>query len=111
MMNKIRTAQRASEFEPQEVQDIKATLKRIETYSMLAAKDMLTCDDVALLTGLSKSHVYKLTSTHQIPHYKPTGKMVYFDRSEIESWLRQNRVATEQEIQERAATYVATKSR
>lgn len=69
---------------------------------------MLCFDDVALLTGLSKSHLYKLTCSHQIPHYKPNGKQLYFDRVEVETWMKQNRVATEQEIEMRAATYVAT---
>ena len=67
-------------------------LKKIERNTALAAKRVLTFDDVALLTGLSKSHLYKLTSTHQIPHYKPNGKNIYFDRMEIENWMKQNRV-------------------
>lgn len=83
-------------------------LKRIEANCLLAAKNVLTFNDVVALTGLSKSYLYKLTSSHQIPHYKPIGKMVFFDRVELEKWLKQNRVPTEQEIQERAATYVAT---
>ena len=67
-------------------------LKKIERNTALAAKRVLTFDDVALLTGMSKSHLYKLTSTHQIPHYKPNGKNIYFDRVEIEDWMKQNRV-------------------
>lgn len=67
-------------------------LKKIERNTALAAKRVLTFDDVALLTGMSKSHLYKLTSTHQIPHYKPNGKNIYFDRVEIENWMKQNRV-------------------
>ena len=69
---------------------------------------MLTLEDVALLTGLSKSHLYRLTCTHQIPYYKPNGKQIYFDRAEIESWMKQNRVATQQEIEQTAVTYVTT---
>lgn len=51
--------------------EISKQLDRIERYSMLAAKNVLVLDDVVILTGLSKSHLYKLTCTHQIPHYKP----------------------------------------
>ena len=82
-------------------------LNRIEKYTLLSAKNVLSLDDVSVLTGLSKSHLYKLTCRHQIPHYKPNGKQVYFDRGEVENWMKQNRVATEQEIEEKAATYVA----
>lgn len=91
-----------------ELQEIKAYLKRIEEYTILAAKNVLCFEDVARLTGMSRSHLYKLTCTHQIPHYKLNGKTLYFDRKEIEAWMKQSRVATEQEIEMRAATYVAT---
>lgn len=83
-------------------------LNQILTYSLLAAKNVLTLEDVALLTGLSKSHLYRLTCTHQIPYYKPNGKQIYFDRAEIESWMKQNRVATQQEAEQAAIAYVVT---
>lgn len=88
--------------------EIGKQLDRIERYSMLAAKNVLILDDVVILTGLSKSHLYKLTCTHQIPHYKPNGKLIYFDRAEIETWMKQNRVATESEVEQKAATYIST---
>lgn len=86
--------------------EIQEQLDRIERNTLLASKNVLTIEDVVLLTGLSKSYLYKLTSTNQIPHYKPSGKHLYFDRKEIEDWLRQNRVATEDEINREAANYV-----
>jgi len=88
---------------------ILSQLDRIERYSLLAAKNVLCLDDVALLTGLSKSHLYKLTCEHRIPCYKP-GKHIYFDRAEIEDWMKQNRVATDQEINQKASNYMVTKS-
>ena len=59
----------------------------------------------ALFTGLSKSYLYKLTSGQKIPHYKPSGKLCYFNRVELEAWLTQNRVSTSAEIEEQAQTY------
>lgn len=85
-----------------ELEKIAEQLNRVERNTLLAAKNVLTFEDVALLTGLSKSHLYKLTSTRQIPFYKPNGKNVFFDRSEVEDWLRQNRATTEQEAQSMA---------
>lgn len=82
-------------------------LDKILMYCLLAAKNVLTLDDVALLTGLSKSHLYKLTCTHRIPYYK-RAKMLYFDRNEVENWMKQNRVATDEELEESAASYLAT---
>lgn len=87
-------------------QQILERLQAIELYSLLAAKNVLSLDDVATLTGLSKSHLYKLTCNHQIPHYKPNGKQIYFDRKEVEDWMRQGRVATRQEAEQQAAAYV-----
>lgn len=80
-------------------------LNKILIYSLLSAKNVLTLEDAALLTGLSKSTLYKMTCSHQIPYYK-RAKMLYFDRAELEAWMKQNRVASEQEIEERAASYV-----
>ena len=87
---------------------LKQQLDRIERNCLLAAKNVYTLDDVALLTGLSKSHLYKMTSAMLIPHYKPNGKYLYFDRKEIEEWMRSNRVATQDEIEEKAHTYMST---
>lgn len=89
--------------------DMEDKLNQILVYSLLAAKNVLTLEDVALLTGLSKSHLYKLTCTHQIPYYKPNGKQIYFDRGEVEAWMKQNRVATQQESDQQAAAYVVKK--
>lgn len=75
-------------------------------YSLLAAKNVLTLDDVALLTGLSKSWLYKATCKNEIPYYKPNGKMLYFDRKEIEDWMRQGRVKTNAELEQEAANYI-----
>ena len=87
---------------------ILSKLETIEVYSLLAAKNVLNLEDAAILTGLSKSHLYRLTCTHQIPYYRPNGKIIYFDRGELESWMKQNRVATQQEIEQTAVTYVTT---
>ena len=88
--------------------DIKIQLDEIEKLTLLSAKNVLCLEDVALLTGLSKSHLYKLTCSHQIPFYKPNGKQIYFDRMEVENWMKQNRVATTDEIETKAVNYLVT---
>jgi excisionase family DNA binding protein len=82
-------------------------LNRIERNTQLASKNVLTLDDVAVLTGLSKSHLYKLTCYKKIPHYKPNGKQIYFDRKEIEDWMKRNKVVSNDEIKEAADNYLA----
>ena len=83
-------------------------LEEIKHLALLSAKKVLNIQDCATLTGLSVSHLYKLTCRKQIPYYKPNNKFLYFDRAEIEAWMKQGRVGTEEEIETMAATYVAT---
>ena len=68
-------------------------------------KAVLTTDETARYMGISKAHLYTLTMKKLIPHYKPMGKVIYFLRSEVESWLQGNRVATLSEIESKAKTY------
>jgi len=86
-------------------------LDRIERNSLLMAKSVLTFEDVKLLTGLSGSHLYKLTSGRKIPHYRPNGKMLYFDKCEIEQWMKQGRIKTNDEIESTAANYLVNKDK
>ncbi|MCF0203309.1 MAG: helix-turn-helix domain-containing protein [Bacteroidaceae bacterium] len=85
------------------MKELEEKLDRIERYNLLAAKRALLIDDVALLTGWSKCYIYKLTCTHEIPHYKPNGKTIYFDKEEIEEYLLKGRVATKLEVAMAAA--------
>ena len=82
-------------------------LDKILIYSLLAAKNVLNIDDVSVLTGLSKSTLYKMTCSKEIPFYRPNGKLIYFDRKEIECWMKRNRVAATFEIQDNAVDFVA----
>ena len=71
-------------------------------------KAVLTFAEAVAYMGLSPSYVYKLTSGRKIPHYKPCGKVLFFNRLELESWLQQNRVATSDELKECAMNYCVT---
>lgn len=84
-------------------------LADIKKYTLLAAKNVLNMDDVVLLTGLSKSHIYKLTYKKEIPYYKPNGKLIYFDRQEVEMWMKQNRVNSFAEAEQQASKYLIEK--
>ena len=67
-------------------------------------KEVLTFAEACAYTGLSHAYMYKLTSGRQIPHSKPTGGRVFFNRAELENWLQSNRIATDAEIADRART-------
>ena len=83
-------------------------LERIEK-SVLLSKNVLTLDEAVLFTGLAKSYLYKLTASGKIPHYKPSGKLIYFDRAELEKWMLRNPVKTAEEIEQQAIDYCHTK--
>lgn len=80
-------------------------LDRIERNSLLAAKNVLSVEDAAILLGLSPSTIYRWTMSKIIPHYKPNGKLVFFNKKELEEWMMRNRVASEDEIMDEAANY------
>lgn len=89
-------------------EEILQRLQAIERYSLLAAKNVFTIDDAALYIGVTKSTIYKLTCEKRIPFYRPNGKLIYFDKKEIEDWMRQNRVGTDHEIEQIAMRYEMT---
>ena len=44
-----------------------------------------------------------------IPFYKPEGKTIYFDRLELEAWMKRNRVSSNDEIQSKVQTEIIKK--
>lgn len=92
-----------------ENKEIMQQLAEIKELSLLAAKDMLTMNDAVLYTGLGKSYLYVLTCKNKIPYYKPNGKTIYFKKSELNDWLQRNRVASKDEAESAAASYIARK--
>ena len=90
-------------------EEIKVLVDEISANTILTQKEVLTSEEAARYLGISKSYLYKLTMNQQIPHYKPMGKMCYFNRVELESWLQSNRVATAGEISQQAQAYCMRK--
>lgn len=73
---------------------------------LFLSKNVLSFDEASKFLNLSKSYLYKLTSGGLISHYKPQGKMLYFEKSELEAWLRQNPVKTKEQINQEAQRYI-----
>lgn len=68
---------------------IEERLDRIERL-LTTSKDILTFEEACEYMGVSRSFLYKLTSRRQIPHSKPNGKMIFFEKKKINLWLLQN---------------------
>ena len=54
-------------------------------------KETLDVYEVAEYLNLSPSYIRKLTSIKEIPHSKPTGKRLYFVKSEIDTWIQNSK--------------------
>lgn len=82
------------ELKAVEPEVLEERLKKIEN-SLYITKEMLTTTELAEYLGVSQSQIYKLTMNMEIPHYKPKGKTIYFDRKEIVRWMRSNHCSFE----------------
>lgn len=70
----------------QELEIIKQMLKARETLE----KQILSFQEALSYLKVSKSFLYKLTSKGEITYFKPNGKLIYFKRSDLDSWMLQN---------------------
>jgi excisionase family DNA binding protein len=65
----------------------------------LVQKTVLNFNEACSYLDVSPSHLYKLTSARQVPHFCPQGKKLYFKREELDQWLQRNRQNTVDEIE------------
>ena len=72
-----------------------------------AGNEMMNMDEASKFLDCSKGYLYKLTMKNMIPHYKPTGKRIYFYRAELDDWIKQGKVKTTEEITQEALKYCA----
>ena len=82
--------------------------KRVEILEDIldSAKEVLTVEEAARFMGMARSTLYKMTCDQSIPFYRPNGKMIYFEKSAILSWIRKNRVYSTEEINEEARLHM-----
>ena len=71
------------------------------------AKQVLTLEEAALFMGISKSSLYKMTHKHELPFFRPNGKIIYFEKSELLDWMRQNRSMSEAETKAAATKHMS----
>ncbi len=84
--------------------------KKIDEQTLLQ-KEVLNFNEACKYLDLSASHLYKLTSQKEIPHYCPQGKRLYFRRDELDAWLQRNKQTSSQEIDSEASNYIIRKKR
>ena len=73
---------------------------------LFTQKEVLTVNDLSLLTGYSKSFIYKAAASRELPHSSPRHGRIFFDRRAINDWLLSNPVPTKREIENQAINYL-----
>ena len=91
------------------MEEVLKQLQELKNLTLLGTKKALSMTDAALLTGLSKSSLYKLVCYKDIPHFKSNGgKLTYFDKDELNSWMLNRRIKTNEEVEAEAVNYCVT---
>lgn len=85
-------------------------LDRIERL-LVSNKTVLTFEEACDYTGISRSYLYKLTSSGDIPFSKPNGKIIFFSKKKLDTWLLQNSKKSNRELQNEALSYISKSKR
>ncbi|EXY32694.1 DNA binding, excisionase family domain protein [Bacteroides fragilis str. 3397 T10] len=91
-MERLNERLTAIESALKKIDPIESLLERITLLenTIYTTKKVFTFQEACMYIGVSESLLYKLTSSKEIPHYKPRGKMIYFAKEELDEWLLQN---------------------
>ena len=74
-----------------QIEELQKRMDAVED-SLDNAKEVLSVEEAARFMDIARSSLYKMTSDRSIPFYRPNGKMIYFEKTDILEWIRKNRV-------------------
>ena len=75
----------------QKLSTLEDLLKKKDDHAYRQTSKPLTFKEACAYLGYAPSYLYKLTYRNVIPHYKPTGKMIFFSKNEIDEWIYKSR--------------------
>ncbi len=84
------------------IADLQQRVNRLEDVCY-NAKEVLTLDEASKYLGVTRSMLYKMTHENRLPYYKPSGKLVFFEKQALLDWVRSAKCMSEDEIKEAAA--------
>jgi excisionase family DNA binding protein len=73
-------------------------------------KHVLTFEEACAYLGYKRSYLYKLTSAGIVPHSKPNGKKIFFERKSLENWMLSNPRSSLSDKKIIATTFINSKS-
>ncbi len=89
---------------------ISQQLDKIEKL-LLSSKKVLTFEEACEYTGLKSSYLYKMTASKLIPHSKPNGGKIFFNKEKLDAWLLQNETQSKSSIEKKALSYTLKNKR
>lgn len=73
-------------------------LLQIEKLIALSQDSLMNVKETAEFLKTSMAGVYHLVHTKRIPHYKPSGKKLYFMKLDLMDWIKSRRILTDEEM-------------
>ncbi len=73
----------------------------IELTIQVAFNEVLNMEQAAYMLGFKESTLRNKVNAKQVPHYK-NGAQVYFFKEELKDWIETHRVATNDELDNKA---------
>ncbi len=72
-------------------------------------RGLLTTTEAAHYLGVKPSYLYKMMMRRTIPYYKPGGKLCFFSREDLDTWLTSIRIKSQSEIESEATCYIVSR--
>jgi excisionase family DNA binding protein len=65
-------------------------------------KEYLSTEELCKYLDVSKAYVYMLSHKNELPKYCPSGKRIWFKKSDVDNFINKGRISSNDEIQEDA---------
>lgn len=88
---------------------LQTILNRIDEAVKIQHSEFLSLDETCKYMGVTKVHMYRLMRDRLITYSKPTGKVAYFKKSDIEEYLSRNTIPSFASLEAMAADYAINK--
>lgn len=72
-------------------------------------KAILSFQEALAYLDVSKSFLYKLTSSNSVTFFKPSGKLIYFKKSDLDNWLLKNEFQQTSSVEQDLNNYLNRK--
>ena len=72
----------------------------------IQGKEYLNVEQASAYLSISKSSLYKLTSSNTVKHYKPNGKVLLFKKSDLNEYIESSYVETIEDYSQKSSSII-----